>query len=264
MSNDILSKIVATKHGEVAESRKRISENELRQRAETGGLQQRGFLKCLSEPGPSGVNIIAEIKRASPSKGDICPDLNPAAYASLYEKGGAVALSVLTDNQYFKGGFNDFTAARNAVSLPVIRKDFIVCPYQLYESAVLGADAVLLIVRILEPEQLKDYLDLAGELGLDVLTEAHSEKELEIAAQAGAKLTGINNRNLKSFETDIQRSADMSALFHSNQIPVAESGIHSREDILKLMDAGIFNFLIGESIVRSPDPQAFIQSLMGK
>ncbi|MGE0082997.1 MAG: indole-3-glycerol phosphate synthase TrpC [Desulfococcaceae bacterium] len=263
MSTDILSRIVETKTAEVTESKKKISESDLRKQAEQR-KEFRPFFQRLAKPGASGVNIIAEIKRASPSKGLICPDLNPAMYAQKYEKGGAAALSVLTDTQYFQGSFADFKAARQACQLPMLRKDFLISPYQIYESVVLGADAILLIVRILEPEQLKEYLQLSGELKLDVLTEVHSESELEIADKAGAKLVGVNNRNLKSFETDISRAAAMVSRFSSDLVPVAESGIHTREDIIMLQKDGIFNFLIGESLVRSSDPQAFLKTLMGR
>jgi indole-3-glycerol phosphate synthase len=259
---DILTRIVEHKHEEVAQARKHVPENRLWEMAEQGQGERRGFFNRLEKPGPSGTNIIAEIKRASPSKGPICPDLDPGAYASEYEKGGAAALSVLTDKDFFQGSFDDLKAARSAVSLPVLRKDFIILPYQIYESAVLGADAILLIVRILDLEQLQDYLDLAASLNLDVLTEVHSAAELETSIRAGARLVGINNRNLSSFETNIQRAASLAALFGPDQIPVAESGIKNRDDIEALKDAGFHNFLIGESIVRAPDPAGFIRSLL--
>ncbi len=262
MSTDILSRIVQTKIAELADARKKISESDLRKQAQER-KEFRPFFQRLAKPGQSGVNIIAEIKRASPSKGLISPDLNPTEYAQKYEKGGAAALSVLTDKQYFQGSFADFKAARQVCKLPMLRKDFLISPYQIYESAVLGADAILLIVRILESEQLKEYLQLAAELHLDVLTEIHSYAELETAAKAGAKLVGVNNRNLKSFETDISLAAQMVSRFSEDMVPVAESGIHSREDIVLLQKAGIFNFLIGESMVRSPDPEAFLKTLMG-
>ena len=262
MSTDILSRIVVRKHEEVAAAKKLIPENTLRKQAESR-QEYRPFFKTLAAPGKSGINIIAEIKRASPSKGSICPALDPAKYAENYEQGGASCLSVLTDRDFFQGSIKDLKIVRKAVSLPVLRKDFMISPYQFYESAVMGADAVLLIVRILEPEQLKDFMHLAAELNLDTLTEVHSEKELETASKAGAKLVGVNNRNLRSFETNIQRAADMASLFAPDQIPVAESGIKSSRDIKFLQKAGIFNFLIGESIVRSPDQKAFLKSLTG-
>lgn len=262
MMTDILNTIVQKKTAEVAEARQRISEAELRRMA-GAPRDRRPFYETLSTAGPSGVNIIAEIKRASPSKGNICPDLDPAAYARQYEAGGADALSVLTDTAFFKGNVVDLTAARSAVRLPVLRKDFIISPYQIHESVVMGADAILLIVRILSPAQLREYLALAENSGLDVLVEVHSEAELEAALEADASLIGINNRNLQTFDTDIERASRMAGLFQPPRIPVAESGIKSRNDIEMLKAAGIFNFLIGESIVRSPDPAQFIRSLKG-
>jgi indole-3-glycerol phosphate synthase len=217
----------------------------------------------LESPGPTGVNIIAEIKRASPSKGLIRPDLDPAQFASAYEKGGAAAISVLTDQPGFRGTFDDLVKVRQSVSLPVLRKDFLISSYQLYESLALGADAVLLIVRILAPAQFKDYLSLCGELGLAVLVEVHSAKEIEIATRAGAKLIGINNRNLSSFQTSIETAADLVPLLEDDQVAVAESGIHCREDVCTLIQAGIFNFLIGESLVRSENPEEFLAVLRG-
>ena len=262
MSTDILSRIVVRKHEEVAAAKKHIPESTLRKQAESR-QEYRPFFNTLATPGKSGINIIAEIKRASPSKGSICPDLDPAKYAENYEQGGASCLSVLTDHDFFQGSIEDLKIVKKAVSLPVLRKDFMISPYQFYESAVIGADAVLLIVRILDPEQLKDFMHLAAELNLDTLTEVHSEKELETASKAGAKLVGVNNRNLRSFETNIQQAADMASLFAPDQIPVAESGIKSSQDIKFLKKAGIFNFLIGESIVRASDQKTFLKSLAG-
>lgn len=258
---NILDKIIARKKEEIAEARSRVSAGRLRELA-SEPREKRQFYERLKEPGPGGVNIIAEIKRASPSKGDIHPDLDPAEYAAVYEQGGAAAMSVLTDETFFKGCFEDYKTARKASGLPMIRKDFIISPYQIYESAVLQADAILLIVRILEPEQLREYLELAASLGLDVLVEAHSESEIKTATLAGAKLIGINNRNLGTFETDIETSARMISMFEQGQVAVAESGIHTKEDIDRLRKAGFFNFLIGESLVRAKDTKSFLKSLM--
>ncbi|MDM8525081.1 indole-3-glycerol phosphate synthase TrpC [Desulfococcaceae bacterium HSG8] len=259
MAKDFLSRIVEQKKEEVEDARKRFPEKQLKE--ESGRPRtRRPFLKQLERP---GVNIIAEIKRASPSKGVICADLNPVTYASAYQQGGAAALSVLTDHPYFQGSPEDLKAAREAVNLPVLRKDFIISSYQIYESCVLGADAVLLIVRILSMEQLIDYLDICSELQLDALVETHSEEEIEKANLAGARLVGINNRNLSSFETNIENAVNMASLLDSDQVAVAESGIRGREDIEKLKSAGIHNFLIGESLVRASDPKAFLNSLIG-
>ncbi len=263
MKKDSLKIIVEHKKEEIAAAQKIIPESKLRKEALIP-RKRRPFFKKLKEPGLSGVNIIAEIKRASPSKGAICPDLNPAWLASEYELGGAAALSVLTEQKYFQGSLSDFVDARKATTLPVLRKDFLFTSYQLYESAVLGADAVLLIARILSKKQLRDYLILCDELKLDALVEIHSEDDLESATWAGAKLIGINNRNLRSFETDIQTAIRLASLLDPDQIPVAASGIQSRKDIEKNLKFGIKNFLIGESLIRAENPAAFLKSLIGQ
>ncbi|MFC1886306.1 indole-3-glycerol phosphate synthase TrpC [Thermodesulfobacteriota bacterium] len=261
MKAEFLSKIIEHKNKEVAEAKKIRPERLLRESAIVSG-KKRSFFQRLSQPGPLGANIIAEIKRASPSKGLLCPDLDPALYASNYEKGGAAALSVLTDVKYFKGSEADLQAAKNAATLPVLRKDFLISAYQLYESAAMGADAILLIVRILSGRQLKDYLDLSKELNLDALVEIHSETDLEKASLSGAKLIGINNRNLSSFETSIDTAIRMAPLLDSDQIAVAASGIRTREDINQNKEAGIWNFLIGESLVKADDPGLLIKQLL--
>ncbi len=261
MKKDFLKLIVEHKKQEVAEAEKKLPENELRAKAETPAAR-RPFIKKLQEPGPAGVNIIAEVKRASPSKGSICPELDPAVLAGEYEAGGAAAVSVLTEQKYFKGSIDDLKKARQATSLPVLRKDFLITPYQVYESAVIGADAILLIVRILSKTQLKDLLGLSKELGLDALVEINSEDEVEAASESGARLIGINNRNLKSFETDIKTAMRLKSLLAPDQIAVAASGISARNDIEKNLEFGIHNFLIGESLVRAEDTKAFLRSLI--
>ena len=261
MGKDFLSIIVDHKKEEIEAARKITPESELRKQAADRDAK-RPFLKNLKRyHGKNTVNIISEIKRASPSKGDICIDLNPSEVAAKYEEGGAVALSVLTETKYFKGSFGDFKKARAASSLPMLRKDFLISSYQLYESCVLGADAVLLIARILTQQQLKDYLDLATELDLDALVEINSEKDLEAANHAGATLIGINNRNLSSFDTDINTAMRLSSLLGKDQIPVAASGISKKEDIVQNQSYGIYNFLIGESLVRAKDTVGFLKSL---
>lgn len=262
MEKDFLEIIIEYKKKELAAAQKLISESKLRQEALVP-RKRRPFFKKLKEPGRAGVNIIAEIKRASPSKGAICPDLNPASLASEYEQGGAVALSVLTDQKYFQGSLDDFKIAREATTLPMLRKDFLFTSYQVYESAVLGADAVLLIARILSKKQLRDYLILCDQLKLDALVEIHSEDDLESATWAGAKLIGINNRNLRSFETDIQTAIRLASLLDPDQIPVAASGIRSRQDIEENLKYGINNFLIGESLVKAESARDFLKELLG-
>lgn len=263
MKKDFLRIIVEDKKREIAVAKQLMPESVLREKA-FNPLKRRPFYKKLQHPGPLGVNIIAEIKRASPSKGDIHPDLDPAFYAKAYEAGGAAALSVLTDGPHFKGGPEDLRIARKATSLPVLRKDFLVSAYQIFESAAMAADAVLLIVRILSRQQLRDYLGLCNELGLDALVEIHSESDIEKASLAGARLIGINNRNLKSFKTDIETAVRMKSLLEEDQVAVAASGIQSRNDVDMMMDSGIWNFLIGESLVRAKNPKEFLESLRGK
>lgn len=263
MEKDFLSKIVEHKKKEVAAARQRLPESFLRKRV-LASRKRRPFLKKLEKPGKSGVNIIAEIKRASPSKGDIRPDLDPVFYANEYEAGGAAAISVLTDQVHFKADAEDLKIVHNTTTLPVLRKDFLITAYQIYESAMMQADAVLLIVRILEERQLEDYLDLCGELRMDALVEVHSEADIETAGMAGARLVGINNRNLRSFDTNIETAIRMKSLLDPDQVAVAASGIQTREDIDKIKNCGIWNFLIGESLVRSGNPRDFLKSLHGK
>ncbi len=262
MPSDILTKILEKKLQEVDAARR--SHPEVRLMAESRRpRERRSFLDKLSTPGRFGANIIAEVKRGSPSKGVIRADLDPEAYARAYEKGGAAAMSVLTDMSFFHGSLDDLKKARAATGLPVLRKDFIVSTYQIYESHVMGADAVLLIVRAMSTDFLKACLDLCRDLKLDALVEVHSAVELEEATRAGAVLIGINNRDLATFKTDIQTSVDLAARLQDGQVAVAESGIHHREQVERLLDAGIWNFLIGESIVRAPDPVVFLRQLLG-
>lgn len=258
----ILDQIVQQKRKTVAFAMKKqplsLLEKDVYQRKD-----RRGFLHRLQHPGASGVNIIAEIKRASPSKGPIQPDLNAAEFARAYETGGAACLSVLTDAPFFRGSNQDLIDAREATSLPVLRKEFIVSSYQIYESAALGADAVLLISRILTGAQLASYIALCGKLHLDPLVEVHTEADLALATEAGAQLIGINNRNLDNFYTDTATAVRLANRLSADQIPVAASGISSRKDILEALNAGIRNFLIGESLVRNPHPCNFLLELQG-
>ncbi len=263
MKPDFLSQIIERKKQEVEEARRVVPESRLTEKAGQA-RDRRPFLAKLAAPGPLGANIIAEIKRASPSRGNICLDLDAERQAKAYERAGAAAISVLTEQAFFRARPDDLQRVRSAVSLPVLRKDFIILPYQLYETVAMGADAVLLIVRALSREMLKELLDLCQELELDALTEVHSEGELEEATLAGARLIGINNRDLSSFQTDLQTSMRLAREIQDGQIAVAESGIHERRDIENLLAAGIWNFLIGESLVRAPDPEAHLRGLLGR
>ncbi|MGA2404429.1 MAG: indole-3-glycerol phosphate synthase TrpC [Syntrophobacteraceae bacterium] len=259
---DFLSKILDCKKEEVRAAAKRTPERVLRREAEES-KGRRAFIERLARPGPPGMNVIAEIKRASPSKGKIRENVDPAEYARKYELGGAAAISVLTDRNFFGASPDDLRKVKSAAPLPVLRKDFLISSYQVYESAVMGADAVLLIVRALLPESLRDLISLCENIGLDALVEAHDESEFEIAVEAGARLIGINNRDLTTFATDISTSIGLAGRIAPGRVLVAESGIHTRSDIERLLDAGIWNFLIGESLMRSDDPVRLLKVLHG-
>jgi len=261
-SSDFLSKILAQKRRELEAAQQRLPERQLRDLAEKA-QKRRSLVQRMIVPGRQGVNIIAEIKRASPSKGIIRPDLDVEDYATAYERGGAAAISILTDREHFRGDPEDLLRVRKKTQLPLLRKDFLIAPYQLYESVVLGADAVLLIVRAISEELLTDCLSLCRVLQLDALVEVHSEAELEQATRAGALLIGINNRDLRTFKTDLQTSVRISRHLAPGQVAVAESGISERRDVELLLAAGIWNFLIGESLVRAADPEQFLKVLMG-
>lgn len=263
MNSGFLSRILEHKRLEVDEARGRIPEKELMELA-TRVKVGPSLAEALQKPRDLGANIIAEIKRASPSRGIIKTDLDAAGYARTYERGGAAAISVLTDKSFFQARPEDFPTVRASSTLPILRKDFVISSYQVYETAAMGANAVLLIVRALREELLKDLLTLSRELGLDALVEVHSEGELEKATKAGARLIGINNRDLASFETDIGVSIAVGQHLEAGQLAVSESGIHRRSDIEALLDAGIWNFLIGESLVRSSDAEKFLGELLGR
>lgn len=259
---NILDRIIKDKQAEIEAASRQSGIDDLKARIRDMEWNGRGFIRRLSRPGAGGVNVIAEVKRASPSKGDICIDLDAAACARQYEEGGAAAISVLTDGPYFKGAMEDYVNVRQAVKLPVLRKEFIVSDYQMYQSRAAGADAVLLIVRILSPSQLQDLLGLCTELGMDALVEIHSRQDYALAHDAGARLIGINNRNLANFDTRLETALGMAGLLAENEIAVAASGINNREDIENNLKAGIFNFLIGESLVRAADRVQFLKTLI--
>ncbi len=262
MTNGILNQIIAEKKKEVAAAKQQVPLNRLIEML-MDLPPKRPFFDRLQDGDRNAINIIAEIKRASPSAGPIRPKLDAAEWAIKYESGGATALSVLTDRQFFNGNPSDINAAKNATNLPLLRKDFIVSSYQIYESAILGADAILLIVRVLSESHLRAYLQLADAIGLDALVEIHTTEDLAKAKRAGARLIGINNRDLTSFHTDTHRAVELVNQLSPNQVPVAASGIQSRMHILAGIDAGIRNFLIGEHLVRSDDPVKCLKALKG-
>lgn len=217
----------------------------------------RGFAVALS----SGFEVIAEVKRRSPSKGAIDADLDPAALAAAYERGGAACLSVLTDVEYFGGSPSDLAAARAAVSLPVLRKDFTVVAADVCDARLMGADAVLLIAAALDETELADFHALALDLGLDALVEVHDELELERALGVGATLVGVNQRDLVTFAVDAERAVRMAPKMPAGVIRVAESGIGGPDDAAALAAAGYHAVLVGESLVRSADPEAAVAAM---
>jgi indole-3-glycerol phosphate synthase len=253
---NFLDNILAAKRTELARAQAQVPQPVLEQQVAARSDAPRGFAAALARP---GVRIIAEIKRASPSLGDIRPDLDAAATARAYADGGAAALSVLTEPAFFKGSAADLRQARAAVSIPVLRKDFIIDPYQVYETAAMGADALLLIVRILDDKQLHELYALARDLGLDVLAEVFNEQEAARANALGATLVGINNRDLAQFKTDVTHAARLAKLLHPGIAVVALSGIHSADDIRQNLEGGIRRFLIGEALVRQADSTATLR-----
>lgn len=221
----------------------------------------RGFAATIA--GQAGLSVIAEVKRASPSKGALAPDLDPVELATTYASGGATCLSVLTDATFFSGSPEDLVAARAAVELPVLRKDFTVGPADVCDARLMGADGVLLIAAALSPEELGELHALALTVGLDALVEVHDEAELETAIDAGATLIGVNQRDLVTFEVDTARAERVGKLIPTSAVAVAESGIRTADDAARLADAGFAAVLVGEALVTSGDPAAAVAALRG-
>jgi len=255
-----LKQVKEIKFRELAGLTSMIPLKTMRREAEEA-LPVASFLEAMKKSGPDDIGIIAEIKKASPSKGNIRPDLDPALFAEHYTKAGARAVSVLTESEFFKGSLNDLEIVCNATDLPVLKKDFIISSYQIYEARRAGASSVLLITTLLSKDQLKDYITLARDLGMEPLVEITSEKEFEIAYYCRAKVVDINNRNLQTLETDLTVSKRIAAMLPNDIIPVEASGIASFKDIETGLFSQIFNFLVGESIVKAKDTIAFIKEL---
>ncbi|RKY70477.1 MAG: indole-3-glycerol phosphate synthase TrpC [Candidatus Latescibacterota bacterium] len=255
----ILDEIAEYKRTFVAECKRRVPLEETRRRAEKQG-PTRNFAGALKA---SGMSIIAEIKRQSPSRGVIRADVDPATVARIYETNGARAISVLTDERYFGGSLKDLGAVRDAANLPLLRKEFVVDAYQIYEARAAGADAVLLIVSLLTKEALRDYISLTAELGLAALVEIHTGKELEQAMKVDARIIGINNRNLKTFKTDLKTTFDLVRDISKDRIIVSESGIQSGADIVRLQTAGVDAVLVGEALMRKEDIGGALRALIG-
>jgi indole-3-glycerol phosphate synthase len=245
---NVLSEIVARKRERVREAKNRANPH--------------AFRRALQK---DGINIIAEFKRRSPSKGVIREGANPSEIARAYEAGGAVAMSVLTEEDYFAGSLDDLCQVKSTVNLPVLRKDFIVDEYQVYESAAAGADAILLIVAALDDERLARLRGLAeDELQMDALVEVHSSDEMKRAVACGAKLIGVNNRDLRTFEVSLETSLSLAREAPSEALFISESGLNNSADLRRLYDAGYRGFLIGETLMRADDPAAALRSFRGQ
>ena len=264
--SDILKKIVAVKHEEVADARRRRSLEAMRFDAESRVLTRdfEGALRRRIAAGQAAV--IAEVKKASPSKGVLREDFEPADIAQSYAEGdgsiGAACLSVLTDRQFFQGSVDFLKQARASCDLPVLRKDFLVDPYQVYESRAMGADAILLIAACLDDAQMKDFEAIARDLGMAVLVEVHDGAELDRALKLRTPLIGINNRDLSTFDVSIETTLGLRARVPSDRVLVTESGIGTREDVARLREAGVQAFLVGEAFMRAGDPGTALAELL--
>ena len=257
---DILRKICRAKESEIEALRTR-GRAALETEAETCG-PARGFRRTLASS--EHIGLIAEVKKASPSAGVIREDFDPVAIARAYEKGGAQCLSVLTNREFFQGNLDYLESIRDAVELPLLRKDFILDELQVLEARAHGADCVLLIVAALEPDELAELLGTARELDMDALVEIHDEAELEVAIDAGADMIGVNNRNLHTFEVDLGVSERLAPKMPAGTVKVAESGVHSREDVKRLERAGFDAVLVGSWLMRQDDLAAATRKLIGK
>ena len=255
----ILNKIIENKRSEV-EKAKRCTSIDFLKSGMSNLDSTKGFYESIRPDGST--KVIAEIKRASPSKGVLRADFDPVGISKSYSKGGASAISVLTDSRFFKGSLDHLRNVRSAVGLPLLRKDFIIDPYQVYESRFYGADAILLIVAALDSAILRELLELAHSLEIDAIVEIHDERELDEAIEAGGKIIGINNRDLKTFDVSLETSIRLCKLIPKGKIIVSESGIGSQDDIKRLKSAGISVLLIGETFMRARDPGEELRKLL--
>jgi len=255
----ILDEICTNKRTEVDAAKRRVPFHELEERIEQR-RKARDFRGALRQP---GISLIAEVKRASPTLGTFLENVDPAELAGVYKQAGARAISVLTDEKYFKGTLADLTAVHAAVPIPCIRKEFIVDEYQIYEARAAEADAILLIVKCLSDDQLKDYLKISASLGMASLVETHTAGEIERAINAGAHIIGINNRDLTTFTVDINVTLGLKKYVPGGYVLVSESGIHTRDHVRRLEDGGVDAILVGEALVKSGDIGGKIRELLG-
>ena len=254
---DILARIVAKKREQLA--KRAVSPGQWEKRAEQQHRGRRDLRAALVARTPA---IIAEVKKASPSKGLLAANFDPVRIASAYERGGAAALSVLTDEEFFQGNLGDLQAARATVALPVLRKDFTIAPEQVLEAAAHGADAILLIAAILTEREMRDFREAAATFGMSALVEVHNQRELEMAIDSGSEIIGVNNRDLTTFEVSLETSLRLAEHFPKGVVRVSESGIHDASDIAALRAAGYTAFLVGEHLMKSGDPAAALRKLV--
>lgn len=260
---DILKTILQRKTEEIAERSEIVSTQEMNERTQAAD-PVRGFITAIEQRIANDQSaVIAEIKKASPSKGILRDNFDPAAIAQSYQQHGAACLSVLTDKDFFQGSEDFLQQARNACSLPVIRKDFIIDPYQVLEARAIHADCILLIVAALDDDRLQELFEQAHELQMDVLMEVHDNAELECALKSGARLIGINNRNLRTFETSLSTTIDMLDRIPGDRIVVTESGIHTAQDVQLMRDHDVHTFLVGEAFMKADDPGVKLAELFG-
>lgn len=255
----ILDEIVEHKREELGRRRREIPRGELERRS-AARPRPRDFKRALT-PEPGGVRLLAEVKKASPSRGVLVERFDPLALAEIYAANGAAALSVLTDEKYFQGSLEFLTAIRDRVDVPILRKDFTLDEYQIWEARAAGADAVLLIVAILEARQVSDLLQAAAGLGLAALVEVHTASELGVALSAGAGIVGLNNRDLKTFETRIETSLELLPLIPPGRVAVSESGFFTADQVRAVVAAGAHAVLVGEALVRATDVAAKVREL---
>lgn len=258
---DVLAKIIEKKRERVAAAKEAVSLEEIRERAVAARNNARSHT-LIDALRADGINILAEFKRRSPSKGPIRADANPSEIAQSYEAGGAAGISVLTEEDFFAGSLDDLRSVKATVKLPVLRKDFVFDEYQVYEAAAAGADAILLIVAALGDEALAQLRWLAeDDLRMDALVEVHTGEELERAAACGARLIGVNNRDLRTFEVSLQTSLTLASRMPRDAIAVSESGLNDSQDLLRLRDSGYQGFLIGETLMRADNPEKMLRTL---
>jgi indole-3-glycerol phosphate synthase len=256
-----LDEIIAYKKEELAETKRRSPFPDLKEKA-IDAPSTRGFGKALQSSGE--IRLIAEVKKASPSKGVIREDFDPIKIANIYEQGGAACISVLTEQKYFQGKLEYLGEIRKETGIPLLRKDFIIDEYQIFEARAAGADAILLIAACLAKQQIQDYIGIAKQLALDVLVESHTYKELDKTLLAGAMLVGINNRDLGTFKVDLQNTLDLLNDIPDDRTVVSESGIRTRDDVVNLQNAGVDAILVGESLMREEDIGKKVKELLGK